>query len=149
MEPNNIPLALLGVVAGLVAITPAAGYVDIWAALLIGIVTGLLCYSMMLYRIRKGIDESLDAWAIHGMGGVWGALATGIFATTAINTYTGLLYGNVGQFTARLAAILATVTYAFVMSLILAKIVDVIIGLRVKEEAEYVGLDISQHGERA
>jgi Amt family ammonium transporter len=137
-----------GAVAGLGAITPAAGYVDIWAALLIGVVAGLLCYTMMLYRIRKGIDESLDAWSIHGVSGVWGMLATGIFATAAVNTFTGLLYGNTGQFIAQIAAVLAVVAYAFVVSLLLAKIIDLIIGLRVKEEAEYVGLDISQHGER-
>jgi Amt family ammonium transporter len=122
--------------------------VDTTAAIVIGAVAGILCYTMMLYRIRKGIDESLDAWSIHGMGGVWGALATGIFATAAVNSYTGLLYGNMGQFIAQIAAVLASVVYAFAMSWILAKIIDSTIGLRVKEEAEYVGIDISQHGER-
>jgi ammonium transporter len=147
-RPSSLGI-VSGAVAGLVGSTPAAGYVDALAALIIGAVAGILCYTMMLYRIRKGIDESLDAWAIHGMGGVWGALATGIFATLAVNSYTGLLYGNVGQFLAQIAAVLATVIYAFVVSWILAKIIDRTLGLRVREEAEYVGIDISQHGEQA
>jgi Amt family ammonium transporter len=147
-RPSSLGI-VSGAVAGLVAITPAAGYVDALAAILIGVVAGVLCYTMMLYRIRKGIDESLDAWAIHGMGGVWGALATGIFATTAVNAYTGLLYGDAGRFIAQIAAVLATVVYAFVVSWVLAKAIDATMGLRVQEEAEYVGIDISQHGERA
>lgn len=137
-----------GAVAGLVAITPAAGYVDVLPAMVIGAFAGILCYGMMLFRIKKGIDESLDAWSIHGMGGMWGAIATGIFATTAVNSYTGLIYGNVNQFIAQIAATGASVLYAFVVSLVLAKVVDMTIGLRVREEEEYVGLDISLHGER-
>jgi Amt family ammonium transporter len=147
-RPSSLGI-VSGAVAGLVAITPAAGYVDVLSAIVIGAIAGFLCYQMMLYRIRKGIDETLDAWSIHGMGGLWGAIATGIFATAAVNTYTGLIYGNVTQFLAQLAAAGASVIYAFVMTLILAMIVDRTIGLRVKEEEEYVGLDISQHGERA
>ena len=147
-RPSSLGI-VSGAVAGLVAITPAAGYVNVLSAIAIGAVAGVLCYGMMLYRIKKGIDESLDAWSIHGMGGLWGAIATGIFATTAVNTYTGLLYGNVTQFLAQVAATGASVLYAFFVTLILAKIVDRTIGLRVKEEEEYVGIDISQHGERA
>ena len=137
-----------GAVAGLGAITPAAGFVDPMAAILIGVVAGLLCYSMMLLRIRKGLDESLDAWSIHGMGGVWGILATGIFATAAVNGATGLLAGNVHQFGVQVVVAAATVAYAFVLSYIIAWAVDRTIGLRVSEDEEYVGLDISQHGER-
>jgi len=137
-----------GAVAGLGAITPAAGFVDPMAAILIGVVAGLLCYSMMLLRIRKGLDESLDAWSIHGMGGVWGILATGIFATAAVNGATGLLAGNVHQFGVQVVVAVATVAYAFVLSYLLALAVDRTIGLRVSEDEEYVGLDISQHGER-
>jgi Amt family ammonium transporter len=99
--------------------------------------------------MNKGLDESLDAWAIHGMGGLWGAIATGIFATAAISGYSGLLEGNVQQFVANLTGALAALVYAFGVSLVLAYIVDKTIGLRVTEEEEYVGLDISQHGERA
>jgi Amt family ammonium transporter len=137
-----------GAVAGLGAITPAAGFVDVPAAILIGVVAGLLCYSMMLLRIRRELDESLDAWSIHGMGGLWGVIATGIFATAAVNGATGLLSGNVHQFAVQAVAGLATVAYAFVLSYLLAWIVDRTIGLRVSEDEEYVGLDISQHGER-
>ncbi|MDO9326350.1 MAG: ammonium transporter, partial [Methanoregula sp.] len=137
-----------GAVAGLVAITPAAGYVTPMAAILIGAIGGLICYGMLLFRLRKGLDESLDAWAIHGVGGLWGALATGIFAVAAVNGASGLLEGNVHQFVANAAGAFAAVIYAFVVTYILAVIVDKTIGLRVTEEEEYVGLDISQHGER-
>nr|WP_319375276.1 ammonium transporter [uncultured Methanoregula sp.] len=137
-----------GAVAGLVAITPAAGYVTPMAAILIGAVGGIFCYGIMLWRIRKGLDESLDAWAIHGMGGLWGALATGIFAVAAVNGASGLLEGNVHQFVANAAGAFAAVIYAFVVTYILAVVIDKTIGLRVTEEEEYVGLDISQHGER-
>jgi Amt family ammonium transporter len=137
-----------GAVAGLVAITPAAGYVTPMAAILIGAIGGVLCYGIMLWRIRKGLDESLDAWAIHGMGGLWGALATGIFAVAAVNGASGLIEGNVHQFIANVAGAFAAVIYAFVVTYTLAIVIDKTIGLRVTEEEEYVGLDISQHGER-
>jgi Amt family ammonium transporter len=137
-----------GAVAGLVAITPAAGFVTPMAAILIGAVGGVFCYGIMLWRIRKGFDESLDAWAIHGMGGLWGALATGIFAVAAVNGASGLIEGNVHQFVANAAGAFAAVIYAFVVTYILAVVIDKTIGLRVTEEEEYVGLDISQHGER-
>jgi len=137
-----------GAVAGLVAITPAAGYVTPLASIVIGVVAGILCYGMMNFRIKKGLDESLDAWSVHGMGGLWGALATGIFASAAVNNYTGLLGGNPMQFVVQLVAALSAVVYAFVVTFVLAKIVDKTIGLRVTEDEEYVGLDISQHGER-
>ncbi|KAF5436208.1 ammonium transporter, Amt family [Candidatus Methanophagaceae archaeon] len=138
-----------GAVAGLVAITPAAGFVGPMSALVIGAVAGVICYKAMLFRIKKDFDESLDAWAIHGVGGLWGALATGIFATAAVGGYTGLIYGNVDQFIAQIIGAVAAIAYAFIITLILAKLVDATIGLRVTEEEEYVGLDISQHGEEA
>ena len=137
-----------GAVAGLVAVTPGAGYVTPMASIVIGAVGAVLCYGIMLWRIRKGMDESLDAWAIHGMGGLWGALATGIFAVAAVNGASGLIEGNVQQFVANAAGAFAAVIYAFVVTWVLAVIVDKTIGLRVTEEEEYVGLDISQHGER-
>jgi Amt family ammonium transporter len=146
-RPSSLGV-VTGAVAGLVAITPAAGYVTPLASIVIGVVAGLLCYSMMLLRIRKGLDESLDAWSVHGMGGLWGALATGIFASAAVNSYTGLLAGNPGQFVAQAVAALAAVVYAFVVTYILATVVEKTIGLRVTDAEEYVGLDISQHGER-
>ncbi len=138
-----------GGIAGLVAITPAAGYVDIAGAVVIGAVAGVVCYMALLFRVRRGLDESCDAWAVHGMGGLWGAIATGIFATASVNSYTGLLSGNVHQFTVQIMAAGASVIYAFVMTFVLAKIVDSLMGLRVTEDEEYVGLDISQHGEKA
>ncbi len=147
-KPGSLGIAS-GAVAGLVAITPAAGFVDPLSSIIIGLVAGVLCYSAMLYRINKGIDESLDAWAVHGTGGLWGAIATGIFATTAVNKYSGLIYGNVYQFILQIIAACSAIVYAFVVTLILATIVNKTIGFRVKEEEEYVGLDISQHGEVA
>ncbi len=147
-RPASLSLAS-GAVAGLVAITPASGFVDIWGALAIGIIASVVCYSAMLFRIKKGIDESCDCWSVHGMGGLWGALATGIFATTAVNSYSGLLYGNVDQFIHQIIAVAASVSYSFVVTLILITILDKTIGMTVKNEEEYVGLDISQHGERA
>jgi Amt family ammonium transporter len=137
-----------GAIAGLVAITPAAGYVTVPASVVIGLVAGLLCYTCMLWRIDRGLDESLDAWSIHGMGGLWGAIATGIFAAAAVNGYPGLIEGNVHQFIANAAGALAALAYSFVVTYILAFVIDKVIGLRVSEEEEYVGLDLSQHGER-
>ncbi|MBE8538714.1 ammonium transporter [Geoglobus acetivorans] len=138
-----------GAVAGLVAITPAAGYVDSISAILIGAAAGVLCYGAMLFRVRRRWDESLDAWAVHGIGGLWGALATGIFAMESVGGYSGLLYGNADQFVAQVIASASAILYAFAVTLFLAKAVDMVMGLRVTQEEEYVGLDISQHGERA
>lgn len=139
-----------GSIAGLVAITPASGYVDTISAMVIGGVAGVLCYAALLFRVGKGLDESCDAWAVHGMGGLWGAIAAGIFATPAVNAaYSGLIYGNVHQLMVQAAAAVAAVVYAFVLTYLLAKIVDSVMGLRVSEDEEYVGLDISQHGEKA
>jgi Amt family ammonium transporter len=138
-----------GAISGLAAITPAAGYVDIFGALLIGIIAATVCYIALTFRIRNGWDESLDAWSIHGVGGLLGVFAAGVLATTLVNSYSGLLAGNVHQLAVQVIAIIATVLYSLIVTFILAKGVDMIMGLRVKEEEEYVGLDISQHGERA
>jgi len=147
-RPASLGIAS-GAIAGLAAITPAAGYVNPMAAIVIGIVAAVFCYIALLFRIRKNLDESCDCWSIHGVGGLWGVLATGIFATVAVNSYTGLIYGSFDLFKAQLIAVCASVIYSLVVTFILAKVVDMTIGLRVKEEEEYVGLDISQHGERA
>jgi Amt family ammonium transporter len=138
-----------GAIAGLVAITPAAGFVDPLSALVIGAVAGVLCYRALLFRVGRGLDESLDAWAVHGVGGLWGAIATGIFAVEAVGGYSGLLQGNVDQFIAQVIGAVAAVVYAFVVTYALARAVDATMGLRVTEDEEYVGLDISQHGEKA
>ena len=146
-KPSSLGF-ISGAVAGLVAITPAAGFVTPMAAIVIGAIAGMLCYSIMLFRQKKEVDESLDAWAVHGMGGLWGALATGIFAVAAVNGKSGLIEGNVSQFISQVVGAGAAVIYAFVVTYVLAIVIDKTIGLRVTEEEEYVGLDISQHGER-
>ena len=145
-----------GAFAGLAAITPAAGFVGPFEAIVIGVVAGVLCYASLLFRLKRGIDESLDAWAIHGMGGLWGVIATGIFAVGAVSAgyfspggFSGLLEGNTYSFLIQVFAAVVTLVYSLVVTYILAKAIDMTIGLRVKEEEEYVGLDISQHGERA
>jgi Amt family ammonium transporter len=145
-KPSSLGL-ISGAVAGLVAITPASGFVGPMAAIIIGGFAGLLCYGALLFRVRKGLDESLDAWAVHGMGGFWGAIATGIFASAAVGGVDGLIYGNTHQFLIQLLDASVAMIYAFVMTYILAVIIDKTMGLRVTEEEEYVGLDISQHGE--
>lgn len=146
-KPSSLGM-VSGAIAGLVAITPAAGFVTVPASIVIGVAAGLLCYACMLWRINRGLDESLDAWSIHGMGGLWGAIATGIFAAAAVNGFSGLIEGNVQQFVANVIGALAALAYAFVVTYILAFVIDKVIGLRVSEEEEYVGLDLSQHGER-
>lgn len=145
-KPSSLGI-VSGAVAGLVAITPACGFVGPMSAIVIGGVAGVLCYRMLLFRVKKGLDESLDAWAIHGMGGLWGALATGIFASASIGGVDGLIYGNVHQFLIQALDAGVAITYAFMVTYILAQIVDKTMGLRVTETEEYVGLDISQHGE--
>ena len=143
--------AATGAIVGLAAITPASGYVQPWAAIPIGAVAAILSYYVMVWRNRANkIDESLDVFACHGIGGMWGLLATGIFATTAVNSAgSGLIDGNGKQVLIQLTAIAVIAAYAFVISWVLATILKVTIGLRVNEEEEMVGLDISQHGERA
>lgn len=102
-KPSGLGM-VSGAIAGLVAITPAAGYVDSISAMAIGMIAGVICYGAMLFRVKMRWDESLDAWAVHGIGGVWGALATGIFAMESVGGYSGLLYGNAGQFVAQVIA---------------------------------------------
>jgi Amt family ammonium transporter len=142
-----------GAVAGLVAITPASGFVDVWGALVIGILAGVICYMAMVFRIKVGLDESCDCWSVHGIGGLLGALLTGVFATAVINPAVvteGLFYSqNLTLLSHQIVAVCASVIYAFVVTFVLAKILDMTIGMTVKDEEEYVGLDISQHGERA
>ncbi|OLS14160.1 MAG: ammonium transporter [Promethearchaeota archaeon CR_4] len=137
-----------GALAGLVAITPAAGYIPTWAALVIGLAVGALCYITVLLRGRSKIDESLDAWAVHGCGGLWGAIATGIFAAAIVPGAAGLITGNAYQLWIQSIGAIVTMVYSFVVTYIIAWIINKTRGLRVKEEEEYVGLDITQHGEK-
>ena len=139
-----------GAVAGLVAITPAAGFVTPLAAIPIGIVVSIIgYYSIVLIKNRLGFDDSLDVFAVHGMGGIWGALATGIFANSAVSGIPGLFEGNGAQVLTQFVAVIAVAAFAFIVTWILGKLVDVTVGLRVGQAEETIGLDLSQHGERA
>ena len=141
--------AASGAVAGLVAITPGSGFVGPVPAIIIGALGGVICYGGVLLKSRLGYDDSLDVVGIHGLGGTWGALATGLFASTKINPdgANGLFFGNPGQLWIQFVSVVATMVFAFIMTLIILKIIDVIIGLRVSEEDEIRGLDISLHNE--
>lgn len=144
--------AACGAVAGLVGITPAAGFVTPMAALGIGMGAGVLCFFAvdLLKHVIK-LDDALDVFAVHGVGGIWGALATGVFATTAVNSNgaDGFLAGNPEQLWIQLIAVIAAVAFSAVVTFAILKIIDVTIGLRVQEEDEMLGLDTSQHGELA
>ena len=140
-----------GAVAGLVAITPASGYVGVMGALAIGFGAGILCYIAVYFRHRTGIDDALEVFAVHGVGGIWGALAVGIFAVEVIGETAGVIEGNAGQIVSRVISVAATMAYSFVVTLIILKVLDLIpgLGLRVTAAEEGTGLDLSQHGERA
>jgi Amt family ammonium transporter len=142
--------AACGAVAGLVAITPASGFVTVGGALVIGLVAGGLCYSATLLRARSKVDDALDVFAVHGVGGMFGAIATGVFATAAVQeAYTGLIDGNAAQVGIQLVAVVAVVAYAVVATFIIIKLVDVILGIRVPSVQEETGLDLAVHGEAA
>jgi Amt family ammonium transporter len=141
--------AACGAVAGLVAITPASGFVTAGGALLIGLAVGGLCYSATLLRERLRVDDALDVFAVHGVGGTFGAIATGVFATTAINAFPGLIDGKADQVVTQLVAVAATVAYAVVATFVIVKFVDFILGIRVPQAQEELGLDLAVHGEAA
>ncbi len=137
--------AASGAVAGLVAITPAAGFVSSMPAILMGLIVGVLCYGAVLLKTRLGYDDSLDVVGIHGVGGTFGALATGLFAN--YGDYTGLFYGNPGQLWIQFLSVVATWVFCFAGSFILLKLVDALFGLRADPESEMKGLDIAEHSE--
>jgi Amt family ammonium transporter len=139
--------AASGAVAGLVAITPACGFVDVKASLVIGIVVAILCYTAIQVKVKMGYDDSLDAFGVHGVGGTWGALATGLFALKAINGTDGLFAGNPAQFFIQLKTVAATAVYSVLCTVVIYFIVEKTIGLRVAVRDEEVGLDLTQHGE--
>ena len=141
--------AAAGAVAGLVAITPASGFVTAGGALAIGLAAGGICYSATLLRERFRIDDALDVFAVHGVGGTFGAIATGVFATTAINAYPGLIDGNGTQVVTQLLAVAGTVAYAVIATFVIVKLVDLVLGLRVPAHEEELGLDLAVHGEVA
>jgi Amt family ammonium transporter len=143
--------AAIGAVAGLVAITPAAGFVTPAAAILIGFGVSIVCYGASLLRLRSRVDDALDVFAVHGVGGAFGAVATGIFATTAVNAAgrDGLLAGNAGQLLVQLAGAGAVALYSAVMTAGILAVVNILVRIRVPGEAEQAGLDLAQHGEVA
>ena len=140
-----------GAVAGLVAITPAAGFVGIYGALAIGVGAGVFCFFAVDLINSTGLDDALDVFAVHGIGGIWGAIATGIFAVEAIGGTAGLIEGNSKQVLIQFYAVAATLVYSGIVTLVILKILDLIpgLGLRAEEAHENVGLDISHHGEQA
>ena len=143
--------AAAGAVAGLVAITPASGYVDASASIVIGLGAGIFCYVGIQLTKRLRVDDALDVFGVHGIGGIWGALATGIFATVAVNSAAvdGAAFGNFSQLGIQAIAVLASVTYSAVMTFVILKVINVFVGLRVPENEEVLGLDASQHREAA
>lgn len=141
-----------GVVAGLVAITPAAGFVNVISAIIIGLLVSLFCFTAVtIIKPKLGYDDSLDAFGVHCVGGIWGALATGLFASKAVNSSgaDGLFYGNPAQFMIQFKAVAITVIYAFVVTFVIYKVVEALMGVRVSEKEELMGLDLTQHRERA
>jgi len=141
-----------GAVAGLVAITPAAGFVSVIPAIIIGLSVSVFCYIAVAYvKPKLGYDDSLDAFGVHGVGGIWGALATGLFASKAVNPAgsNGLFFGNPHQLFVQAVAVVVTIVYSAIVTFIIYKVVDAAIGMRVSEKEEAVGLDLSQHHEGA
>jgi ammonium transporter, Amt family len=143
--------AITGAVAGLVAITPACGFVTPLGAVCIGLGVSAICYWTVNQRMKWRLDDTLDAFSVHGIGGIFGALATGIFATTKVNSAgaNGLLYGNAAQLGVQAIAVLATIIFSGTITWLLIKLIDKLIGIRSTEEHEYGGLDLVEHGETA
>lgn len=149
-KPTTLGIAS-GAIAGLVAITPAAGFVGPISSVIIGLVAGAICYFAVLAKHTLGYDDALDVVGVHCVGGIWGAIATGLFASKAINAAgsDGLFFGNPGQLWTQIVAVLVTMVYSFVVTLIILYIIKAIVGIRVSEEDEFVGCDTSEHGETA
>jgi ammonium transporter, Amt family len=146
-KPTTLGVAS-GALAGLVAITPGAGFVSPISAIIMGGVAGVICYLAVLAKSKLGYDDSLDVVGVHGVGGIWGALATGIFASSAVNPAgNGLLNGNPHQLVVQAIGVGSTIAYSVVVTFIILKVVDVIIGLRVSSDDETQGLDLTQHSE--
>jgi len=140
---------LTGFVAGLATITPAAGFVPLWAAMVIGIAAGSLCFIAVQFKNRWGWDDALDVWGVHGMGGVFGTILLGIFASSSINGQSGLLEGNVSFFFKEIVAVVAASAYAFVFTYVMLIVINYITKVKVSSEHEDMGLDSALHGEQA
>jgi Amt family ammonium transporter len=137
-----------GAVGGLVAITPASGFVLPGGALVIGLVAGAACYwGAAWLKIRAGYDDSLDVFGVHGVGGIVGALLTGVFAAEAVGGTPGLLEGNPGQVLTQLWGVVATIVWSGIATAVILKVVDLVVGIRVPREIEVEGLDLGLHGE--
>jgi Amt family ammonium transporter len=148
-KPSAVGIAI-GAVVGLVAVTPAAGYVNVTSALIIGLIAGIISNIVANWRAgRSRIDDSLDVFACHGVGGIWGSIATGLFASAAVNGVNGLLFGNPDLLVAQVLAVAIVGAFAFFGSYLLLKIVNLFSPLRVSPQAEDAGLDLSEHGEEA
>jgi Amt family ammonium transporter len=139
---------ITGAVAGLVAITPASGFVNVAGAFGVGIGVGLICYLFVSFvKARFGYDDALDAFGVHGVGGMWGAIATGLWAVKSVNGVDGLFAGNPGQLLIQIKAVLVTVIFSALATWILLKVVDAVMGLRATDHSERIGLDLSDHRE--
>jgi len=143
--------AASGAVAGLVAITPASGFVGPISSIWIGVGAGVFCYFACIFKSKLGYDDALDVVGVHGIGGTWGAIATGLFASKAINSAgaDGLFFGNPVQLFIQIKAVLITWIFVFVATFIILKVVDAVVGLRITEDEEKMGLDLAQHHENA
>ncbi len=149
-KPSLIGVCI-GAVVGLVAITPASGFVDNMAAIVIGVVAGLASYFVVSWRVKSHVDDTLDVFACHGIGGITGAILTGVFASTLINPAgaNGLLYGNPELVVKQVIAVIAVAAYAFIMTTVILKLLALVMEIRVKKEHEEIGLDMAQIGESA
>jgi len=147
-KPKFVGL-LTGAVAGLATITPAAGFVPLWAAMLIGIAAGALCFIAVQFKNRWGWDDALDVWGVHGMGGVIGTILLGVFASSTINGQSGLLEGNSSFFIKEVVSVIGAAAYAFVFTYVMLIVINYITKVKVSEEEEEAGLDSALHGEKA
>jgi Amt family ammonium transporter len=150
-KPSAVGIAV-GSVCGMVAITPASGYVSVPAAMIIGLVAGIVSNFVSNWRMaRTKLDDALDVFACHGVGGIWGSIATGLFASKHINPTgnDGLFYGNPSLLVSQLIAVAAVGAFAFIGSYALLRLIKIFLPLRVSQEEEEIGLDLSQHGEEA
>jgi len=141
--------ALTGVLAGLVAVTPCAGYVPTWAAAVVALTAGWVCYGACHLRAKRGWDDSLDVWGVHGIGGLLGSLLVGVFAYASVGGHNGLLAGDGKQFALQLAGVAIAVSYVFCMSFVILKVVDLVANLQVSHNVQLKGLDEELHGETA
>ena len=141
--------ALTGSVAGLATITPAAGYVQPWAAAVIGLAAAVICYLAVQFRIRMDWDDALDVWGVHGVGGIIGTILCGVFAVKSINGVSGLIEGDVDQFLTQVVAVVITTVYSFGVTYGILKIINVFEPVRVPDDVQVKGLDIAIHGETA